>query len=198
MDYFINTPATPKLTRNQMDVINETYPNIQFVNAEKVSDIKGCQEIGTLVFYSIDCLVKIEPYDFIGLLTLLNKEGISVNFINTPNFNSESLKAVSEDNHIEIESLIKILYESHVIASIELAKLSSSIKQNAKKHGVTYSRKKPYIIFKKSQDVIEFIKENSKLFGGVLDDKECIEILGCSRNTFYKYKKMLKEEKRPS
>lgn len=31
-------------------------------------------------------------------------------------------------------------------------------------------------------------------FGGVLNDKDCIKLVGISRNTFYKYKKEILKE----
>lgn len=48
---------------------------------------------------------------------------------------------------------------------------------------------------KKGRAVREQIKRYSKDFGvGNLNDTECIKIIGVSRNTFYKYKRALKEE----
>ena len=39
-----------------------------------------------------------------------------------------------------------------------------------------------------------FIKElHSKDFGGSLDDPDIIKLCGCSKNSYYKYKKELKE-----
>lgn len=40
-----------------------------------------------------------------------------------------------------------------------------------------------------------FIAKNSRTFGGSLSDKECIAYLTITPNTFYKYKKELKEQK---
>ena len=37
------------------------------------------------------------------------------------------------------------------------------------------------------------IKKYSKDFDGTLDDKECIILSGISRNSYYKYKRELKE-----
>lgn len=47
---------------------------------------------------------------------------------------------------------------------------------------------------KKSITAKEKIKQHSKDFGGSLDDADCIKLVGISRNTFYKYKRELKEE----
>ena len=39
----------------------------------------------------------------------------------------------------------------------------------------------------------EAIKKYSKSFGGVLSDNEVMKLAGCSRNSYYKYKKELKK-----
>lgn len=44
---------------------------------------------------------------------------------------------------------------------------------------------------KKSQKAKEVIKKHSKSFGGSLSDAECIALCGCSRNSYYKYKREL-------
>lgn len=48
---------------------------------------------------------------------------------------------------------------------------------------------------KKSIESKQYIMNNSKDFNGSMTDAEIIERLSLSRNTFYKYKKELKEEK---
>lgn len=40
------------------------------------------------------------------------------------------------------------------------------------------------------------IQKLSKAFGGTMTDQECMDALGLSRNTYYKYKKELAEQLR--
>lgn len=47
---------------------------------------------------------------------------------------------------------------------------------------------------KKSVEAKQTIKKHSKDFNGTLDDSEVMKLAGISRNSFYKYKKELKEE----
>jgi len=47
---------------------------------------------------------------------------------------------------------------------------------------------------KKAGPALEVIRKHSRDFEGTLTDAECIKLAGISRNTFYKYKKRLKEE----
>lgn len=46
---------------------------------------------------------------------------------------------------------------------------------------------------KKAKETKKIIMKHSKDFGGSLNDKECMDLTGLSRNTFYKYKRELKE-----
>lgn len=47
---------------------------------------------------------------------------------------------------------------------------------------------------KKAVEAKKIIKEHSKDFGGYLNDEFCMKLAGVSRNSFYKYKKELREE----
>ena len=47
---------------------------------------------------------------------------------------------------------------------------------------------------KKAKYAKEIIKKHSKYFGGSLTDKECIVLAKVHRETYYHYKKLLKEE----
>ncbi len=68
---------------------------------------------------------------------------------------------------------------------IETARLNG--KQIGQKQGIT-------LVTKKSIKAKEIILKHSKDFGGSLNDEECIKQCGLSRNTFYKYKRELKED----
>ena len=41
---------------------------------------------------------------------------------------------------------------------------------------------------------LEMIARYSKDFGGTLSDAECIKLIGIARNTYYKYKRELREQ----
>lgn len=66
---------------------------------------------------------------------------------------------------------------------------------NGKQIGQKPGRK---LTTKKSVAAKEKILKHSKDFGGSLGDKDCIELTGVSRKTFYAYKKQLKQERQQS
>ena len=47
---------------------------------------------------------------------------------------------------------------------------------------------------KKAAPAKAVILKHSKAFGGTLDDAECMKLAGLARNTYYKYKRELREE----
>ena len=62
---------------------------------------------------------------------------------------------------------------------------------NGKQIGQQAGRK---LNVKKAAPAKQTIREHSKDFGGTLNDAECMKLTGLSRNTFYKYKRELREE----
>jgi hydrogenase maturation factor len=47
---------------------------------------------------------------------------------------------------------------------------------------------------KKSKATKEKIRIHCKAFGGTLDDMECMKLTGLARNTYYKYKRQIRED----
>ena len=78
----------------------------------------------------------------------------------------------------------------------EVTDLHSRISQGireAKKNGVQIGLAKGTTLTnKKSIECRAIIKKHSKDFGGTLDDPDVIKLCGCSRNSYYKYKKEIK------
>lgn len=64
-------------------------------------------------------------------------------------------------------------------------------KLNGKQIGQVAGRK---LIIKKAAPCKELIARYSKDFGGTLSDAECIKLIGIARNTYYKYKRELREQ----
>ena len=78
----------------------------------------------------------------------------------------------------------------------EVTDLHSRISQGireAKKNGTQIGiTKGTTLTTKKSLDCISIIKKHSKDFGGTLEDPDVMKLCGCSRNSYYKYKREAK------
>ena len=91
------------------------------------------------------------------------------------------------------EEQIKAAFEQ---SEKEVTDLHSRISQGireAKKNGTPIGLSKgTSLTTKKSIDCKAIIKKHSKDFGGSLDDSDVIKLCGCSRNSYYKYKREIK------
>lgn len=91
------------------------------------------------------------------------------------------------------EEQIKAAFEQ---SEKEVTDLHSRISQGmreAKKNGIRIGiTKGTTLITKKSIDCKAIIQKHSKDFGGSLEDPDVMKLCGCSRNSYYKYKKEAK------
>ena len=86
------------------------------------------------------------------------------------------------------------------VRTVDVAKLSEQranrISQGireAKKNGTQIGISKgTTLTTKKSIECKAIIQKHSKDFGGSLEDPDVIKLCGCSRNSYYKYKKEIK------
>ena len=92
----------------------------------------------------------------------------------------EQIKLAFEQSEKEVEDLHQRTREG-----IETARL------NGKQIGLQQGTK---LTTKKSISAKEVIKKHSKEFNGTLNDADVMKLAGLSRNTYYKYKRELKEE----
>ena len=94
------------------------------------------------------------------------------------------------------EEQIKAAFDQ---AEKEVTDLHSRISQGireAKKNGTQIGLPKgTTLTTKKSIECKDIIKKHSKDFGGSLDDPYVMKLCGCSRNSYYKYKKEIKRAK---
>jgi DNA invertase Pin-like site-specific DNA recombinase len=92
------------------------------------------------------------------------------------------------------EEQIKAAFDQ---AEKEVTDLHSRISQGireAKKNGTQIGiTKGTTLITKKSIECKAIILKHSKDFGGSLEAPDVIKLCGCSRNSYYKYKRELKE-----
>ena len=91
------------------------------------------------------------------------------------------------------EEQIKAAFEQ---SEKEVTDLHSRISQGmreAKKNGVKIGLPQgTTLTTKKALECMAIIKKHSKDFGGSLEDPDVIKLCGCSRNSYYKYKKEIK------
>lgn len=92
----------------------------------------------------------------------------------------EQIKLAFEQSEKEVKDLHQRTKEG-----IETARLNG--KQIGQKQGAK-------LVTKKSVESKKLIQKHSKDFDGALSDVDCMKLIGLARNTYYKYKKEIKEE----
>ena len=151
---------------------------------------------------------------------MLYQQGIHLVFLNEPLINTSVFDSTKSnllsiqvetgneavDNFFKgnielINNFLMALAEEQIKAAFEQSEkevtdLHSRISQGmreAKRNGVHIGLTKgTTLTTKKSIECKEIIKKHSKDFGGSLDDPDVIKLCGCSRNSYYKYKREMK------
>ena len=93
------------------------------------------------------------------------------------------------------EEQIKAAFEQ---SEKEVTDLHSRISQGmreAKKNGIKIGLAQgTTLTTKKSIECRAIIQKHSKDFGGSLEDPDVMKLCGCSRNSYYKYKRLIKND----
>ena len=203
-------------------IIQETYTGTKLEGRKEFEKLlKIIQKDDTIVFDEISRMSRNKEEGCALYEDLFNK-GVKLIFLKEPHINTEVYKSALE-NQIKIrletgnkatDDLINTIIEALNKFTIELAKeqiriafdkaqaevdrLHERTKEGiltAKLNGKQVGRRKGITLeTKKSIEAKATILKYSQDFDGTLDNNACIKLTGISRNSFYKYKRELKEE----
>lgn len=144
----------------------------------------------------------------------LYQKGVNLIFLKEPHINTETYKKALENNIQLTGSNVDYILEGVNRYLLELAKeqIRLAFEQSEKevqdlhqrtREGIETARlngkqigrpKDSTVVTKKSIESKEVIRKLSKEFDGNLIDAEIMRLTGLARNTYYKYKRELKEE----
>ena len=183
-----------------------------------ISQIKTAD---TIVFDSVSRMSRNADEGFKDY-KMLYESGVNLVFLNEPLINTSVFDSTKNNllkvdiatgnaavdsffkGNIElINNFMMALAEEQIKAAFDQAEkevtdLHSRISQGireAKKNGAKIGLPKgSKLTTKKSIECKAIIKKHSKDFGGSLEDPDVIKLCGCSRNSYYKYKKEAKEK----
>ncbi len=181
---------------------------------------KQLKEGDTVVFDSVSRLSR-DAESGAALYEELYQKGINLIFLNEPHCNTDCYRQAAaasipqtgnEIADIYIEATNKVLMllaRKQIAIAFEQAEkerldICNRVKdgmQAAKDEAARQGIEKQYghvpgtkLTTKKSVSAKEIIVKHSKHFNGTLDDPDVIKLCGISRNTFYRYKRQLKQE----
>lgn len=202
-------------------VLQEVYTGTKTDGREAFEKLRATVKRGdTIVFDSVsrmsrNALEGIEQYQ--AFFT----QGVELVFLKEPHINTETYKQATErqitatvssgdaatDEFIAamtaaVNRYMMRLAERQIQLAFEQAEKEVSDLHQRTREGIETARLngkqiggKPgrTVVTKKAMNAKETIRKHSKDFAGTLTDAECIRLTGLARNTYYKYKREIKE-----
>jgi hypothetical protein len=209
MDYYLFVkPGRSIENKRQLDKAKYLYPHCEVISVESYENPADYIE-RLAVLKKNDRLICDSPLvlgsnddERTKTFTKLISKDVDIVYIKTWWLGNDSLRKavkICKGGHISNETVSELFYfelqqyqeQLSIDAHIREHTLASSKrmgKQIGQKQGITLETKK-------SIEAKEKIAQQSKDFGGELSDIELMEQLTLSRNSFYKYKKELKNKK---
>ena len=161
-------------------------------NAEEgFKDYKMLYELGVNLIFLNEPLINTSVFD--STKNNLLNINIETGNIAVDDFFKGNIELINNFMMALAEQQIKAAFDQ---AEKEVTDLHSRISQGireAKKNGTKIGLAKgTTLVTKKSLECKAIIQKHSKDFGGSLEDPDVIKLCGCSRNSYYKYKKEAK------
>lgn len=195
-------------------IIKEAYTGTSLSRPVWNRLYKGLKEGDTIVFDSVSRLSRNAKEGAELYMELLEK-GVELVFLKEPYINTATYKQALSSG-IELvgndiadiyiaatNKVLKLLATKQIELAFEQSEKEVVDLRQRTKEGIATARLKGKQIgcvkgrklnIKKEAPAKELIKKHCKTFGGTLSDIECIKLANISRNTYYKYKREIKEE----
>lgn len=175
--------------------------------------LKRLKSGDTLVFDSVSRMSRNADEGF-ELYQKLYCDGINLVFLKEPHINTETYKSALSNNlqmtGTDVDFILEgvnrylmALAKTQIRLAFEQAEKEVTDLHQRTREGIETARLMgkqigqkagAKLTTKKSIEKKEMIKKHSKDFFGTLTDIELMQLTGLARNTFYKYKRELKEE----
>lgn len=195
-------------------IVQEAYTGTTIDRKEWNKLFKKVKEGDTIIFDSVSRMSRNAEEGFTAYEELYNR-GINLVFLKEPHINTDTFKnamkqaipmtGTSVDFILDgINKYLLAIAKEQIIlafgqAEKEVADLHQRTKEgietarlNGKQIGLKEGTK---LTTKKSIAAKDIIQKHSKDFCGTLADTEVMKLTGLARNTYYKYKRELKEER---
>lgn len=194
-------------------IIQEVFTRTRLDRKEWQKLMKIIKAGDTIVFDSVSRMSGNAEDGFNAYEELYNM-GVNLVFLKEPHINTDTYKKALENNIQLTGSSVDYILEGVNKYLMALAKeqIKLAFQQSEKevedlhqrtKEGIETARlngkqiglqQGTKLTTKKSIAAKEVIKKHSKEFGGTLADADVMTLAGLARNTYYKYKRELKEE----
>lgn len=193
-------------------IVEEVYTGTKINRSEWNKLYKRVRADDVIVFDSVSRMSRNADEGFTTYEELYNK-GVELVFLKEPHINTATYKKALENNVSMTGTTVDYILEGVNKYLMALAKeqIKLAFEQAEKevedlhqrtKEGIETARlngkqigqpKGAKLVTKKSKQAKALIKKHSKDFGGSLNDVDCMALTQLSRNTYYKYKRELRQ-----
>ena len=195
------------------DIKQEAYTGTKIDRPVFDSLIAALKPGDTVVFDSVSSMSR-NAEDGYNLYQDLYNKGINLVFLKEHHIDTDTYKSAltnqlamtGDDTDLILQGVnayllrlaakqIRLAFEQAQKEVDDLHQRTKEGIQTAKDNGKQIGQKQgAKLNVKKAAPAKAAILQHSKDFGGTLDDKDCMKLAGVSRNTYFKYKRELKEE----
>ena len=194
-------------------IYREAYTGTKIERPEFEKLLKRLKSGDTVVFDSVSRMSR-DAEDGFALYQDLYNKGINLVFLKEHHIDTDTYKSAltnqlamtGDDTDLILQGVnayllrlaakqIRLAFEQAQKEVDDLHQRTKEGIQTAKDNGKQIGQKQgAKLNVKKAAPAKAAILQHSKDFGGTLDDKDCMKLAGVSRNTYFKYKRELKEE----
>jgi DNA invertase Pin-like site-specific DNA recombinase len=194
-------------------IYREAYTGTKIERPEFEKLLKRLKSGDTVVFDSVSRMSR-DAEDGFALYQDLYNKGINLVFLKEHHIDTDTYKSAltnqlamtGDDTDLILQGVnayllrlaakqIRLAFEQAQKEVDDLHQRTKEGIQTAKLKGKQIGQKQgAKLNVKKAAPAKAAILQHSKDFGGTLDDKDCMKLAGVSRNTYFKYKRELKEE----
>lgn len=193
-------------------IVTEVYTGTKQDRPEWNKLYKKAKAGDTIVFDSVSRMSRNADEGFALYEELYNKD-IELVFLKEPHINTKTYKKAMDNNIAMTGTNVDFILEgiNKYLMSLAKEQIKLAFEQSEKEVQDLHQRTKEGIetarlagkqigqklgaklTTKKSIEAKKLIQKHSKDFDGTLSDIDCMKLIGLARNTYYKYKKELKE-----
>ena len=203
-----------KAVYNDAVIVKEAFTGTKIDRPAWNKLYKRVSEGDTIVFDSVSRMSRNAEEGVSTYFELFSK-GVNLIFLKEPHINTEVYRESASqsieltgneiaDCYIEATNkVLRMIAERQILIAFEQAEKEVSDLHQRTREGIETARlngkqigraEGAKVTTKKSIEAKELIKKHSQDFEGSLNDAECMKLCGVSRNSFYKYKRELREE----
>lgn len=197
----------------QAIIVQEIYTGTSQERPRWLLLLKNLKKGDRIIFDSVSRMSR-NAEEGISAYSQLYQRGVELVFLKEPHINTELYRKALEGSvgltgdKVDIilsavNQYLLILAKEQIQLAFQQAQKEVDDLRQMTREGIEIARlegkqigavKGKKLITKKSIEAKKLIRKHAKDFGGSLSDKEIMELTHLARNTYYKYKKELKEE----